>query len=73
MLVNMNDMLTHAYQNGYGIGAFELISLDFLKAILDGATHCQAPVILNLAESHFNYDDFEIIMPAVLAAALLLD
>lgn len=69
MLVNMNDMLTHAYQNGYGIGAFELISLDFLKAILDGATHCQAPVILSLAESHFNYDDFEIIMPAVLAAA----
>jgi fructose/tagatose bisphosphate aldolase len=29
MLVNMNDMLTHAYQNGYGIGAFELIQSGF--------------------------------------------
>jgi fructose-bisphosphate aldolase class II len=36
---------------------------------LDGAAHCQAPVILSLPESHFNYGDFEIIMPAVLAAA----
>lgn len=69
MLVNMNDMLTHAYQNGYGIGAFDLINLDFIKAILDGAAHCQAPVILSLAEPHFNYDDLETIMPAVLAAA----
>jgi fructose-bisphosphate aldolase class II len=69
MLVNINDMLTHAYQNRYGIGAFDLISLDFLKAILDGATHCQAPVILSLTEPHFDYYDFEMIMPAVLAAA----
>ncbi len=69
MLVNMNDMLTHAYQNRYGIGAFELISLDFLQAILDGATHCQAPVILSLTKPHLDYYNFEMIMPAVLAAA----
>ncbi len=65
----MHDMLNHAYRNGYAVGAFDLVSLDFLEAIIDGAETCQAPVILSLAESHFEYFDFELIMPAVEAAA----
>ncbi|MAT65498.1 MAG: fructose-bisphosphate aldolase [Gammaproteobacteria bacterium] len=68
-LVNMKDMLEHAHRNGYAVGAFDLVSLDFLQGILDGAERCEAPVILSLAESHFEYFDFEIIMPAVEAAA----
>jgi fructose-bisphosphate aldolase class II len=68
-LVHMRDMLKHAYQNGYAVGAFDLVSLDFLQAIIDAAERCQAPVILSLAESHFDYFDFELIMPAVEAAA----
>lgn len=68
-LVNMKDMLAHAHRNGYAVGAFDLVSLDFLQGILDGAERCEAPVILSLAESHFEYFDFEIIMPAVEAAA----
>jgi fructose-bisphosphate aldolase class II len=68
-LVHMRDMLNHAYQNGYAVGAFDLVSLDFLQAIIDAAERCQAPVILSLAESHFEYFDFELIMPAVEAAA----
>ena len=68
-LVRMDDMLNHAYLNGYAVGAFDLVSLDFLEAIIAGAEACQAPVILSLAESHFEYFDFELIMPAVEAAA----
>ncbi|WP_296802740.1 class II fructose-bisphosphate aldolase [Thiolapillus sp.] len=68
-LVNMNDMLTHAYKQGYAIGAFDLVSLDFLQGILQGAENARAPVILSLAESHFSYFDFELMMPAVEAAA----
>jgi fructose-bisphosphate aldolase class II len=68
-LVNMNDMLQHAYEQGFGVGAFDLINLDFLKGILDAAEHCRAPVILSLAESHFDYFDFELLMPAVEKAA----
>ena len=68
-LINMKDMLQHAYQNGYAIGAFDLVSLDFLEGIIDAAERCDAPVILSLAESHFEYFDFEITMPAVVAAA----
>ena len=68
-LVNMKDMLQHAYDHGYAVGAFDLVSLEFLEGILAAAERARAPVILSLAESHFEYFDFELIMPAVEAAA----
>ncbi|MEW8586346.1 MAG: class II fructose-bisphosphate aldolase, partial [Candidatus Thiodiazotropha sp.] len=68
-LVNMKEMLQHAYENGYAVGAFDLINHDFLEGILDAAEACSAPVILSLAESHFDYFDFEQLMPAVEKAA----
>jgi fructose-bisphosphate aldolase class II len=68
-LVNMRDMLQHAYQHGYAVGAFDLVSLEFLEGIMTAAERCHAPVILSLAESHFEYFDFELVMPAVEAAA----
>ena len=68
-LVDMKNMLHHAYDNGYAVGAFDLVSLDFLEGIISAAERCRAPVILSLAESHFDYFDFELIMPAVEATA----
>ena len=68
-LVDMGDMLRHAYTHRYAVGAFDLVSLDFLGAIIDAAEACEAPVILSLAESHFAYFDMELLMPAVEAAA----
>lgn len=68
-VVNMHDMLQHAHREGYAVGAFDLVSLDFLQGILAAAENCRAPVILSLAESHFEYFDFTTIMPAVEAAA----
>jgi fructose-bisphosphate aldolase, class II len=69
MLVHLGDMLRHAYSNGYAVGAFDLVSLDFLQAILAGAERQRAPVILSLAESHYAYFDPELLMPAVRLAA----
>ncbi len=68
-LVDMKDMLQHAYDHGYAVGAFDLVSLDFLEGIMSAAEKARAPVILSLAESHFEYFDFELAMPAVEAAA----
>jgi fructose-bisphosphate aldolase, class II len=68
-LVNMRDMLVHAYRNRYAVAAFDLVSLDFLEAIVRAAESCRAPVILSLAESHFEYFDFELAMAATEAAA----
>jgi len=68
-VVDMKDMLQHAYDHGYAVGAFDLVSLEFLEGIMSAAERARAPVILSLAESHFEYFDFELIMPAVEAAA----
>lgn len=68
-LVNMRDMLGHAYQHGYAVGGFDLVSLDFLEAIMAAAEAKRAPVILSLAESHFEYYDFELAMEAAELAA----
>jgi len=31
-LVNMKDMLSHAYKHQYAIAAFDVVSLDFIAA-----------------------------------------
>ena len=68
-LVHMGDMLAHAYANRYAIGAFDVVSLDFVTGVLAAAEDRQAPVIISLAESHFGYFDFELLMAAVERAA----
>jgi fructose-bisphosphate aldolase class II len=65
----MCDMLHHAYRNGYAVGSFELVSLDFLEAIIAAAERCRSPVILGLAEPHFESYDFPLMMAAVERAA----
>jgi len=68
-LVHMADMLKHAYHHSYAVGAFGVVNLDFVQGVLQAAEDCRAPVILNLIESHFNYYDLELLMPAVTVAA----
>lgn len=68
-LVHMGDMLQHAYQHKYAVGAFDVVSLDFISGIIAAAEEKQAPIIISLAESHFDYFDFELLMPAVVKAA----
>ncbi len=68
-LVHMKDMLQHAWENHYAVGGFDLVSLDFLEGIMEAAERESSPVILSLAESHFEYYDFQLAMAASVAAA----
>ena len=68
-LVHMGDMLRHAYENRYAVAAFDVVSLDFITGIIAAAEEKQAPIIISLAESHFEYFDFELLMHAVVQAA----
>ncbi len=52
-LLDMRDMLHHAYQNNYAIGGFGLVNLDFLEAIIAAAELCRSPITLNLFRSAF--------------------
>jgi len=69
-LVDMKDMLQHAYRHGYAVGAFEVVSLDFLGGIIMAAEEARAPVILSLAESRFAHFNVDLMMPAIEAAAI---
>ncbi len=68
-LVDMKDMLQHAYTHAYAVGAFEVVSLGFLEGIMEAAEKARAPVILSFAESHFSCFEFDLLMPAAEAAA----
>lgn len=68
-LVQMDDMLRHAYNNKYAVGSFDVVSLDFLQGVINAAEQCRAPVILALAEPYFSHVDLELLATAVEAAA----
>jgi fructose-bisphosphate aldolase class II len=46
-----------------------VVSIDFIEGVVAAAEHCQAPIILSLAESHFEHYDFELLLAAVEKAA----
>ena len=68
-LINLKDLLSHAKQNKYGVGAFNITNFDFIDPILDAAVSENSPIILQLAEVHFRYLNLEEIAPAIISAA----
>lgn len=67
-LVDMKDMPGRAYRNRNAVGGFDLVSLDFLEAIVAATEATRAPEILSPTESHFEYYDFELAMAATVTA-----
>ena len=68
-LINMKDLLTHAKQHKYAVGAFNITNLDFVEHIMDAAVESNSPVIMQLAEVHFRYLNLEDIAPILINAA----
>ncbi len=64
-LVTLKSILSKAYQKGYAVGAFNVINLTFLEAIITAARRTASPVILNIAEVHFPFVTLENIVPVV--------
>lgn len=64
-LVNTIDLLNHAEKHSYAVGAFNVVSLEFLNGILEAAEKMRSPVIINIAEAHFPYVNIEQITPAI--------
>lgn len=64
-LVTLKKVLDKAYQSGYAVGAFNIIDLNFLEAIILAARRTASPVILNIAEVHFPFVTLEHIVPVV--------
>ncbi len=54
-LVSLRQLLDHAAENGYGIPAFNVNNLEQVKAIMDAAEECRAPVILQASAGARKY------------------
>lgn len=56
-LVNMQDMLQHAYRYGYAVGAFGVAGWDILEGVVAAAEAMRAPIILSLSKTYPGTDN----------------
>ena len=66
-LVNLNALLHPAKQGCYAVGAFNIVDLTSLHAVMNAAEELESPVILNVAEVHLKYCDLEELAKAAVA------
>ncbi len=64
-IIDMKDMLNHAWRNGYAVGAFEVSNLDVLRAVMGAAEKHRAPVVLDIPGG----EERELLMAAAETAA----
>ena len=68
-LVNMTDMLQHAYRHNYAVGAFGVASWDILEGVVKAAETLRAPIILSLSKAYPGTDNIESLALAVVGVA----
>ena len=64
-LVNMKDMLQHAYHHGYAVGAFGVAGWDILEGVVSAAENMRAPIILSISRNYPGTDNIESLARAV--------
>ncbi len=67
-LISMRQMLDHAAENGYGIPAFNVNNLEQMRAIMEAADHCNAPVIVQASAGARSYAGAPFLRHLILAA-----
>ena len=68
-LISLKDLLNHAREHKYAVGAFNMTNIDFVDTVIEAAVEQNSPLILQLAEVHFRYLNLEHIAPAIIRAA----
>lgn len=69
MLVNLQQILKIAQEEKIAVGMFNATGFDSLQAVVGAAEELNRPVIIAHAEAHNQFNDIEIVGPAMLAAA----
>ena len=68
-LVNGREIMQHAIDNHYGIGAFNFINIETLKSILDSAEEKKSPVIVQCSTGAIKYAGLETLVAITKAYA----
>lgn len=66
MLVNLKYLLNDAKQNNYAVGAFNVPTLQNVRAVISAAEELEVPVILQHAQVHEEFISIEEVAPILL-------
>ena len=69
MLVTGKQILDHAHENGYAVGAFNVNNMEIVQAIIRAAEETQSPVILQASQGAIKYAEIEYISAMAKVAA----
>ena len=68
-LYNMKEILLDAQKRAYGVGYFNAVNLEMIRAYIEAAEELDSPIIIGTAEALLPIAPFEWIVPAMLEAA----
>lgn len=68
-LYTMRELLADAQARGYGVGFFNAVNLEMIRACVEAAEQLRSPIILGTAEALLPVAPFEWIVPPMLEAA----
>ena len=68
-LITMKEILSDAQKNSYGVGFFNGVNMEMIRAYIRAAEDLKSPIIIGTAEGLLKYADFEWIAPLLLEAA----
>ncbi|QZY55830.1 class II fructose-1,6-bisphosphate aldolase [Crassaminicella profunda] len=61
MLVTGKEILQHAHENGYAVGAFNVNNMEAVQAIIEAAEETKSPVIIQASQGGLKYAGVEYI------------
>ncbi len=68
-LVTLKQLVDDAFQNGYAVGAFNVVNMEIMQGALQAAEENKSPLILAVAETHLGLLDLEQYAPILLREA----
>lgn len=68
-LYTMKEILSDAEKRGYGVGYFNGVNTDMIRAYIRAAEDTRSPIIIGTAEGLLPYADFKWLAPVLLNAA----
>ncbi len=68
-LYAMKEILCDAREKGYGVGYFNAVDMEMVRAYIAAAEECRSPIIIGTAEALLRYSDMDWIVPLMLEQA----
>ncbi len=68
-LYTMKEILSDAQEKGYGVGYFNAVNMEMVRAYIRAAEECNSPIIIGTAQALLPYADFDWIVPIMLSQA----